>query len=35
LIYGFGQARQVTGVLYTPPVWMAHIAVTLMLIALI
>ncbi|MBB3315753.1 putative membrane protein [Rhizobium sp. BK181] len=35
LIYGFGHARQVTGVLYTPPVWMAHIAVTLMLIALI
>ncbi|TCU17100.1 NnrU family protein [Rhizobium sullae] len=35
LIYGFGQARQVTGLLYTPPVWMAHIAVTLMLIALI
>jgi len=35
LIYGFGQARQVTSVLYTPPVWMAHIAVTLMLIALV
>ncbi|KRB50781.1 NnrU family protein [Rhizobium sp. Root708] len=35
LIYGFGQARQVTGVLYTPPVWMAHITITLMLIAVI
>jgi uncharacterized membrane protein len=35
LIYGFGQARQVTGMLYNPPVWMAHIAITLMLIALI
>jgi uncharacterized membrane protein len=35
LIYGFGQARQVTGMLYMPPVWMAHIAVTLMLIALV
>ncbi|MEK1872207.1 MAG: NnrU family protein, partial [Rhizobium altiplani] len=30
LIYGFGQARQVTGLLYTPPVWMAHITLTLM-----
>ncbi|KQV64571.1 NnrU family protein [Rhizobium sp. Root1220] len=35
LIYGFGQARLVTGVLYNPPVWMAHIAITLMLIAMI
>ncbi|MEZ2130466.1 MULTISPECIES: NnrU family protein [unclassified Sinorhizobium] len=35
LIYGFGQARQVTGVLYSPPVWTAHIAITLMLIAMI
>ncbi len=35
LIYGFGQARQVTGMLYTPPVWMAHITITLMLIAVI
>ncbi|MBX5215776.1 MULTISPECIES: NnrU family protein [unclassified Rhizobium] len=35
LIYGFGQARQVTGMLYNPPVWMAHITITLMLIALI
>ncbi|WP_028747060.1 NnrU family protein [Rhizobium mesoamericanum] len=35
LIYGFGQARQVTGVLYTPPVWMAHITLILMLLALI
>ncbi|MGZ2381393.1 putative membrane protein [Rhizobium brockwellii] len=35
LIYGFGQARDVTGVLYNPPVWMAHITITLMLIAMI
>ncbi|ARO25181.1 NnrU family protein [Rhizobium sp. S9] len=35
LIYGFGQARQVTGMLYNPPVWTAHIAITLMLIAMI
>jgi uncharacterized membrane protein len=35
LIYGFGQARQVTGMLYNPPVWMAHITITLMLIAVI
>ncbi|MBB4167795.1 NnrU family protein [Rhizobium sp. BK538] len=35
LIYGFGQARQVTGMLYDPPVWMAHIALTLMLLAMI
>jgi uncharacterized membrane protein len=35
LIYGFGQARLVTGVLYSPPVWMAHITLTLMLIALV
>jgi uncharacterized membrane protein len=35
LIYGFGQARQVTGLLYTPPVWMAHITLTLMLLAMI
>ncbi|MBX5011741.1 NnrU family protein [Rhizobium lentis] len=35
LIYGFGQARGVTGMLYNPPVWTAHIAITLMLIAMI
>ncbi|CDM58657.1 MULTISPECIES: NnrU family protein [Rhizobium] len=35
LIYGFGQARQVTGMLYTPPVWMAHVTLTLMLLAII
>ena len=35
LIYGFGQARDVTGMLYNPPVWMAHITITLMLIAMI
>lgn len=33
VIYGFDQARQVTGMLYYPPVWTAHIAITLMLIA--
>lgn len=35
VVYGFGQARQVTGMLYYPPVWMSHIALTLMLIAMI
>jgi uncharacterized membrane protein len=35
VIYAFGQARQVTGMLYYPPVWMSHIALTLMLIAMI
>lgn len=35
LIYAFGQARHVTGILYSPPVWTAHIAITLMLIAMI
>lgn len=33
--YAFGQARQVTGMLYYPPVWMSHIAITLMLLAMI
>ncbi|HXV30743.1 MAG TPA: NnrU family protein [Sinorhizobium sp.] len=32
---GFDQARATTGMLYTPPVFMAHIALTLMLIACI
>lgn len=35
VIYGFGEARQVTGMLWYPPVFMAHIAVTLMLVAMI
>lgn len=35
IAYAFNEARQVTGMLYYPPVWMAHIAVTLMLIAMI
>jgi uncharacterized membrane protein len=35
VIYAFGQARQITGMLYYPPVWMSHIALTLMLIAMI
>ncbi|OHV81247.1 NnrU family protein [Ensifer sp. LCM 4579] len=32
---GFAQARTTTGMLYTPPIFMAHIALTLMLIACI
>ncbi|MDK1387254.1 NnrU family protein [Sinorhizobium sp. 8-89] len=32
---GFDQARATTGVLYTPPVFLSHIALTLMLIACI
>lgn len=35
VIYAFGEARQVTGMLYYPPIWMSHIALTLMLIAMI
>ena len=35
VIYAFGAARQETGVLYTPPVWMAHLASLLMLVAMI
>jgi uncharacterized membrane protein len=35
VIYAFGQARQETGMLWYPPVWMSHIAVTLMLPAMI
>ncbi|MBD9387365.1 NnrU family protein [Agrobacterium sp. AGB01] len=35
VIYAFGQARQITGMLYYPPVWMSHIALMLMLIAMI
>ncbi|KAA3513272.1 NnrU family protein [Agrobacterium rosae] len=33
--YAFDQARQVTGILYSPPIWTSHIALTLMLIAMI
>ncbi|WP_457584048.1 NnrU family protein [Ensifer canadensis] len=33
IAYGFDQARATTGMLYTPPVFLAHIALTLMLIA--
>ncbi|KQO82132.1 NnrU family protein [Rhizobium sp. Leaf262] len=33
--YSFGEARQVTGMLYNPPIWMSHIALTLMLFAMI
>ncbi|MGF6176642.1 NnrU family protein [Ensifer sp. 4252] len=33
IAYGFDQARATTGMLYTPPVFFAHIALTLMLIA--
>ena len=35
VIYAFGEARQETGILYTPPVWMAHLASLLMLVAMI
>ncbi|WP_311272320.1 MULTISPECIES: NnrU family protein [unclassified Rhizobium] len=33
--YAFGQARQVTGILYSPPIWTSHIALTLMLFSMI
>ena len=35
IIYGFGQARGETGVLYNPPVVLKHIALLLMLLAFI
>lgn len=35
IIYGFGQARSETGMLYNPPVFMRHIALLLMLFAFI
>ncbi|QRY68041.1 NnrU family protein [Ensifer sp. PDNC004] len=35
IIYGFGQARSETGLLYDPPVFMRHIALLLMLFAFI
>lgn len=35
LVYGYGLARQVTGVLYTPPTGMAHLAMLLMVFAMI
>ena len=35
LVFAFGQARQSGVVLYTPPFWMAHITILLMLIAMI
>jgi uncharacterized membrane protein len=35
LIYGFGQARQETSILYVPPVYLAHLTLLLMLIAFI
>lgn len=35
VVYAFGQARQETGILYVPPVWMAHLSSLLMLVALI
>jgi uncharacterized membrane protein len=35
LIYAFGQSRYDTPILYTPPVFMSHITLTLMLIAMI
>lgn len=33
--YAFDQARQVTGVLYSPPIWTSHIALTLMVFSMI
>ena len=35
LIYGFGIARQETGILYDPPVFLRHITLLLMLIAFV
>jgi uncharacterized membrane protein len=35
VIHAFGEARQETGILYTPPIWMAHLASLLMLVAII
>ncbi|EHK77768.1 NnrU family protein [Sinorhizobium meliloti CCNWSX0020] len=35
IIYGFGQARGETGMLYDPPIFLRHIALLLMLIAFI
>ena len=35
VVYAFGEARQETGILYTPPVWMAHLPSLLMLVAMI
>lgn len=35
IIYGFGQARGETGMLYDPPIFLRHIALLLMLVAFI
>jgi uncharacterized membrane protein len=35
IIYGFGEARATTGILYEPPVFLRHIALLLMLVAFI
>ncbi|MCV9961377.1 NnrU family protein [Pararhizobium sp. BT-229] len=35
VIYGFGEARAVTGMLYNPPVFLKHLSLLLMLIAFI
>lgn len=35
IIYGFGEARGVTGMLYNPPVFLKHISLLLMLLAFI
>lgn len=35
IIYGFGQARGETGILYDPPIFLRHIALLLMLVAFI
>ena len=35
LVWGFGQARATTGMLYTPPAFFSHITLTLMILAMI
>ncbi|MBP1861156.1 NnrU family protein [Rhizobium herbae] len=35
IVYGFGEARAVTGMLYNPPVFLKHISLLLMLLAFI
>ena len=35
IVYGYGQARQATPLLYTPPVWSRHVAAVLVLIAFV
>lgn len=35
IVYGYGQARQATTLLYTPPVWTRHLAAVLTLLAFV